>query len=130
MKLTLKFYGIIITHNEINLFNCYFCSMLKIAWSENFAHPLPPGHRFPMIKYELLPEQLIYEGTISSVNLFDPGLIEEKNIILTHSASYWQKLKNLQLNASEIRRTGFPLSDALVRREQTIMQGTLQLFMH
>ncbi|MFN7015298.1 MAG: histone deacetylase, partial [Bacteroidia bacterium] len=31
--------------------------MLKIAWSKCYAHPLPEGHRFPMAKYELLPDQ-------------------------------------------------------------------------
>ena len=44
--------------------------MLKIAWSPIYAHPLPEGHRFPMEKYNLIPEQLLYEGTITQANLF------------------------------------------------------------
>ncbi len=36
--------------------------MLKIAFHPIYKHPLPEGHRFPMDKYDLLPEQLIYEG--------------------------------------------------------------------
>ncbi|MDP4662526.1 MAG: histone deacetylase, partial [Salibacteraceae bacterium] len=39
--------------------------MVSIAWSEIYAHPLPEGHRFPMEKYALVPEQLLYEGTIT-----------------------------------------------------------------
>jgi acetoin utilization deacetylase AcuC-like enzyme len=100
--------------------------MLKIAWSENYCHPLPEGHRFPMIKYELLPEQLIREGTILESQLFSSGEISEDDILLTHNKDYWSKLKNLSLTASEIRRTGFPLSAELVSRERTIMQGTIQ----
>ena len=41
--------------------------MLKIAWSPVYNHPLPDNHRFPMIKYDLIPEQLIYEGTITGI---------------------------------------------------------------
>ncbi|MFP4090012.1 MAG: histone deacetylase [Cyclobacteriaceae bacterium] len=100
--------------------------MLKIAWSEIYAHPLPENHRFPMIKYNLIPEQLIYEGTIREENLFTPYKLEEKYIINTHDADYWKRLKNQQLTRSEIRKTGFPMSEQLVQREITIMQGSLQ----
>lgn len=100
--------------------------MLKIACSPVYAHPLPAHHRFPMIKYELLPEQLLYEGTVSQDNFFEPGPLSEAFILDTHEASYWQKLKNLALDKAEIRRTGFPLSAELVQREIIIMQGTVQ----
>lgn len=100
--------------------------MLKIAWSEIFAHPLPENHRFPMIKYNLIPEQLLYEGTIQEENLFEPYPLEEQYITNTHEPTYWNKLKNQELSPSEIRKTGFPMSEQLVQREITIMQGTLQ----
>ncbi|MBL6445591.1 histone deacetylase [Fulvivirga sp. 29W222] len=100
--------------------------MLKIAWSDIYSHPLPVKHRFPMIKYELLPEQLLYEGTITSANLFTPGKTDEEVILNAHDIVYWEKLKNLSLTRSEIRRTGFPLSKQLVDREVTIVQGTVQ----
>ena len=100
--------------------------MLKIAWSEIFAHSLPEGHRFPMAKYELLPEQLLYEGTITTENIFEPTAPEEQFILDTHDATYWYRLSNLQLTPSEIRKTGFPHSKALIDREVAIMGGTLQ----
>ncbi|MCS7004793.1 MAG: histone deacetylase [Cytophagales bacterium] len=100
--------------------------MLKIAWKSCYVHPLPEGHRFPMLKYELLPEQLLYEGTITSENLFEPTPIEEAIITLTHEESYWKKLSSLQLTESEIRKTGFPLSSSLVYRETVIVEGTKQ----
>lgn len=100
--------------------------MLKIAWSAVYAHPLPENHRFPMMKYELLPEQLRYEGTVSQENFFTPGPLAEAYITNTHEVNYWKRLKNLQLERSEIRRTGFPLSAGLVEREITIAQGTVQ----
>ncbi|MEJ8757785.1 histone deacetylase [Pontibacter sp. H259] len=100
--------------------------MLKIAWSPMFAHALPEGHRFPMAKYDLLPEQLLYEGTITEANLFAPAPLPERFILNTHDHTYWQRLRNLQLTPSEVRKTGFPLSDELVNREVVIMNGTVQ----
>ncbi|SHN31647.1 Acetoin utilization deacetylase AcuC [Cyclobacterium lianum] len=99
--------------------------MLKVAWSEIYAHPLPEGHRFPMEKYELLPEQLCYEGTLSSENFFAPDRAQKKWILEVHEEAYLKKLTSLSLSSSEIRRTGFPLSQALVDREIHIMQGSI-----
>lgn len=79
-----------------------------------------------MAKYDLLPEQLLYEGTITEENLFAPEPLPEQYVLDTHDALYWQRLSSLQLTPSEIRRTGFPLSEELVQREVVIMNGTLQ----
>lgn len=99
--------------------------MFKIAWNKQYAHPLPGGHRFPMEKYNLLPQQLLHEGTIDETSIFSPSEMDESLILLTHDTKYWYKLKNLALTKSEIRKTGFPLSAELVAREISIMQGTL-----
>lgn len=100
--------------------------MLKIAWSPVYCHALPEGHRFPMEKYNLLPEQLIYEGTVSNENFFEPTVLDNKWILNTHEEKYFQKLKNLNLSKSEIRKTGFPLSAELIKREIHIMHGSVQ----
>ncbi len=99
--------------------------LLKIAYDPVFAHPLPEGHRFPMLKYELIPQQLIYEGTCTKENFFSPAPCKEEIILLTHSNEYLQKLKSGQLTAQEQRRTGFPLTDELLHREFVITQGTI-----
>src|SRR6218665_3859591 len=99
--------------------------MLKIAYDPIYVHPLPEGHRFPMLKYELIPAQLLHEGVISRENLFSPGPVAEDIILQTHDAGYWQQLRDLTLPAKEVRRTGFPLSAQLVEREIRIAQGTI-----
>ncbi len=99
--------------------------MLKTAFAPIYAYPLPAGHRFPMLKYELIPLQLKHEGIITDENLFAPAICEEKWVLLTHDESYWQKLKNLNLSYQEEKRTGFPLSAQLVERELRIAQGTI-----
>jgi acetoin utilization deacetylase AcuC-like enzyme len=104
--------------------------MLKIAWTESYVLPLPPNHRFPMSKYEILPQQLLYEGTIKSENIFHPSPLEERWILNTHDVDYWNKLSTLSLAAQEIRRTGFPLTTELVQREIVIANGTVQCALH
>ncbi|HJW15785.1 MAG TPA: histone deacetylase [Flavisolibacter sp.] len=99
--------------------------ILHIAFHPVYAHPLPEGHRFPMDKYELIPAQLLYEGTIHAHNLFQPPPCNEKDILLTHHPEYLQKLKQQTLSASEQRRIGFPQSPALTYRELIITQGTI-----
>ena len=100
--------------------------MLKIAYSPVYKYELPQGHRFPMNKYELLPEQLIYEGTVSEDSFFHPEALDEETILLTHDLEYWNKLKNLDLTKKEIRNIGFPLSEKLVTRGTHISNGTIQ----
>lgn len=79
-----------------------------------------------MKKYELLPEQLLYEGTIKEQQLFEPGLVSLENLLPAHDSAYLAKLDQLQLSPQEIRRIGFPLSSALIHREKKIMQGTIE----
>jgi acetoin utilization deacetylase AcuC-like enzyme len=100
--------------------------MLKIAWHPCYALEVPAGHRFPMEKYDLLPEQLIREGTITDENLFNPDEIDENTLLFTHSASYVQKLNSGEFTPQELRRFGLPYSPKLVERERIITAGTLQ----
>lgn len=100
--------------------------MLKIAYSPTYKYQLPEGHRFPMIKYELIPEQLLYEGTISKENFFHPGKLQETDILLTHTNEYWEKLKSNTLSKKEIRKIGFPVRPDLIDRGQYIAHGTVE----
>lgn len=104
--------------------------MLKVAWSASYAHPLPEGNRFPMEKYNLLPEQLLYEGTLSQENFFKPEILDKKWIESTHAPEYFRRLSGLELTRSEIRASGFPLSEALVNREIELVSGSVQAAVH
>ena len=100
--------------------------MLKIAYHPCYEHPLKKGHRFPMEKYDLLPRQLLYEGTCELDNFFEPDLVAKQDVIRVHSKAYYDKLISLNLSRSEERATGFPLSRQLVERELRITQGTIE----
>lgn len=99
--------------------------MFKIAWSPIYEHPLPEGHRFPMEKYPLLREQLLYEGTVYDENFFEPRLSKDQDILPVHDKEYLFKLKHQTLDKKEERRTGFPQSALLTQRELTITQGSI-----
>ena len=78
-----------------------------------------------MIKYELIPEQLLRENTCSPNNFFEPGIISDEIVLKTHEQEYFERFKNLKLSKKEVREIGFPLSKELVTREMTIAQGTI-----
>ncbi|WP_353777274.1 histone deacetylase [Winogradskyella sp. 3972H.M.0a.05] len=100
--------------------------MLKIAYHPIYKHPLPEGHRFPMIKYELLPEQLLHEGTCTRDNFFEPEKPNDKHILNVHTPEYYYDLVNITLDRSAARKIGFPLSEVLVEREVIIADGTIK----
>ncbi len=100
--------------------------MLKIAFNHNYIHPLEENHRFPMIKYELIPEQLLRENTCSSENFFSPIKIDSKIVLKTHQKEYFDRFTSLNLSKKEIRDIGFPLSKELVDRELQIADGTIR----
>ena len=101
-------------------------SMLKIAYNQNYIYPLEENHRFPMIKYELIPEQLIRESTCSENNFFNPEKVDDDIVVLTHQKEYFERFKSLHLSKKEIREIGFPLSKELVDRELQIADGTIK----
>ncbi len=100
--------------------------MLKVSWSKIYAHPLPEGHRFPMEKYNLLPQQLLHEGTLNESNFFEPESIDERWLRNTHQQNYLNRLSRLELSGAEIRAVGFPLSPELVHREKVIANGSVK----
>lgn len=104
--------------------------MLKIAFSPVYRYELPEGHRFPMEKYDLLPQQLLHEGTITEENLFAPGYLSEEEILQTHTVDYWSKLKNNTLTRKEERAIGFPVKPALIDRGRYIAHGTIECAHH
>ncbi|MFS4493099.1 histone deacetylase [Maribacter sp. 2308TA10-17] len=100
--------------------------MLKIAYHPIYKHHLPDGHRFPMLKYDLLPKQLLHEGTCEPVNFFEPEIPNDKYIVAAHDPEYFYDLLNIKIPPKEARKIGFPLTEDLVERERIIADGTLK----
>lgn len=100
--------------------------MIKIAHHPIYKYPLPEGHRFPMDKYDLVPQQLIYEGTFSEENFFKPGKVNLDAVLAVHNKEYVNHLLNQTLDKRAARKIGYPFSPLLVERELTIVQGTIE----
>ncbi len=83
-----------------------------------------------MLKYELIPEQLLHEGIIDKGDLHSPDPVNEAIIVRTHQKDYWERMRDLKLNPAEITRIGFPLTQQLVERETRIAQGTINGSLH
>ena len=100
--------------------------MLRIAYNKIFRYELEKNHRFPMEKYDLIPELLLKEKTCNSKNFFDPGNLNDLDALAVHDSDYYEKLITLSLTEKEIRPIGFPMSKELIIREKKIAQGTIE----
>ena len=100
--------------------------MLKVAYHPIYKHNLPEGHRFPMEKYDLLPQQLLYEGTCKEENFFKPEIPNNKYFFMVHDPEYVSDLMNITLNQKAARKIGFPLNEDLIAREMIIADGTIK----
>ena len=79
-----------------------------------------------MEKYDLLPQQLIYEGTCAEENFFEPEIPNNKHFFTVHDPEYFFDLLNITLSQKAVRRIGFPLSEVLIEREMIIADGTMK----
>ena len=99
--------------------------MIGVAYAEDYVHPLPVEHKFPMEKYSLLYEQLKHSGIIDG-NQIDPSPLLVDHLFDVHSSLYVKRLQNLELTPREQRVSGFIHSRELIAREFLIMEGTRQ----
>ncbi len=104
--------------------------MLKVAFGDNYILDLPEKHRFPMDKYELIPAQLLYEGTLTSSNFFVPDYCKKEIIYLSHDRNFVDRAENNELTKKEHRILGFPASKGLYPRELSITQGSISSALH
>lgn len=98
--------------------------MIPVAFSPIYKYDLPAGHRFPMEKYELLPEQLLHEGTIQENQFFEPLPLQREQLLSTHTEEFLNKLEKQTLTYHEERKIGFPMRPELVKRGKHIAAGT------
>lgn len=99
--------------------------MIKLAFSNKYIYELPEGHRFPIEKYELVKQQLVYEGTITEDQVYDPGLATEEQILRAHTIEYWESLKSLSLDRKAVRKIGLPVTATSLKRAQNSVAGTI-----
>jgi len=100
--------------------------MLRVWTSARYIFPLPEGHRFPIAKYALLREQLLRDETVRPEQVHEPSRATRDALLLVHTADYVDRFCAGRLSASELRRLGFPWSEALVERSLRAVGGTCE----
>ncbi len=101
------------------------------AWSSaTYAFPLPHGHRFPIAKYALLRDRVVTDGVVAPDALHEPARAAREDLLLVHDASYVARFTRGELTRDEIRRLGFPWSEALVERSYRSTGGTIEAARH
>jgi acetoin utilization deacetylase AcuC-like enzyme len=97
------------------------------VWSSaRYTFPLPPGHRFPIDKYELLRRRVVADGLVPPDRVHDPGRAAADALRRVHTDDYVSRLTDGRLSPEELRRIGLPWSDALVERSYRAVGGTCE----
>ena len=94
----------------------------RLFYCDHHPIPLPEGHRFPAEKYRLLRERLSAGGYFELLPA-DPAAIEL--VELAHDPAYVRAVLDGTVDATIMRRIGFPWSPQLVQRTLCSAGGTL-----
>lgn len=98
---------------------------MKAFYTDHFVLPLPEGHRFPMAKYSLLREGVMRAGIVAPEDLREPDAATDEQLALAHDADYVARAASGRLDRHEIRRIGFPWSEAMVERSRRSAGATI-----
>jgi acetoin utilization deacetylase AcuC-like enzyme len=97
------------------------------VWSSaRYTFPLPAGHRFPIGKYELLRDRVVSDGLVPADRVHEPARASADALRRVHTDDYVGRLTDGRLTPGELRRIGFPWSDALVERSYRAVGGTCE----
>ncbi len=98
---------------------------VRAFFTDHFVLPLPAGHRFPMEKYEKLRRRIIADAVLVSGDLEVPHAATDAELGRAHEPDYIQMVQDGRLSLDEMRRIGFPWSDAMVERSRRSVGGTI-----
>jgi acetoin utilization deacetylase AcuC-like enzyme len=90
---------------------------MRLFPSDRYPLPLPEGHRFPVAKYAALRRRLAgHAATGARLEFVEPHAATDDELLRVHERGYLGRVFAGTLSAAEIRRIGFPWSEALVER--------------
>lgn len=98
---------------------------MRAFYSDRFVLDLPPGHRFPMIKYARLRERLVAEGVLRADELSEPPAATWDELALVHDRDYIDAVREGRLEPLAQRRIGFPWSPEMVERSRRSSGATI-----
>ena len=97
---------------------------MKAFYSTQFVLPLPPGHRFPMGKYQRLRDRLAQECPGLVLNQAEPTA--DADLALAHAPAYIEAVARGTLTPRAQREIGFPWSEAMAERARRSVGASVQ----
>ncbi|MGZ5269982.1 MAG: histone deacetylase family protein [Ramlibacter sp.] len=96
---------------------------MQVFYATQFVLPLPPGHRFPMGKYQLLRDRLAAE--LPAVQLMQAEPATDGELALVHTPAYVQAISDGSVDPLILREIGFPWSPAMAERARRSVGATV-----
>jgi acetoin utilization deacetylase AcuC-like enzyme len=96
---------------------------VQVFYSTQYVLPLPPGHRFPMGKYELLRGRVMDE--VPGIELRQAEPATDGELALVHTPAYIQAISDGSIEPAVMREIGFPWSAAMVERSRRSVGATI-----
>ncbi|QDD64076.1 histone deacetylase [Herbaspirillum seropedicae] len=96
---------------------------MKAYYSDHFVLPLPPGHRFPMVKYRMIREGAA--RTVPGLEFHEAMPASDGELALAHHPDYIGRASRGELTAAEQREIGFPWSPEMVERSRRSSGATI-----
>ncbi|MEI7514052.1 MAG: histone deacetylase [Betaproteobacteria bacterium] len=97
---------------------------MQAFYSDNFLLPLPPGHRFPMAKYQMLRDAV--SAQLPEVRFVQAPEALDAELAFAHHPAYIGAVANGTVDSKVLREIGFPWSLAMATRARRSVGGTLQ----
>lgn len=98
---------------------------MKAYYCHHFVLPLPEGHSFPMDKYRRLYEHVAANAGAWNIELVEPAPAAFDDLLRVHCPDYVRRMGEGSATAAEMRRIGFPWSQAMVDRSRRSSGGTM-----
>lgn len=96
---------------------------MQVFYATQFVLPLPPGHRFPMGKYQLLRDRLTAE--LPELHLMQAEPATDGELALVHTPGYVQAISDGSVEPAILREIGFPWSPAMAERARRSVGATI-----
>ena len=96
---------------------------MQVFYATQFVLPLPPGHRFPMSKYQLLRDRLAAERPEIRLQHAEPA--SDGELALAHSPAYIKSIGDGSISPQAMREIGFPWSEAMAERARRSVGATI-----
>jgi acetoin utilization deacetylase AcuC-like enzyme len=99
---------------------------MRFYFHPGYVAPLPPGHRFPMSKYETTRSALAGAG----LSFVEPEEAPRELIASAHTPGYTDAVLAAAVDPAIERRIGFAVSPAVARRSRLSVGGTYAAATH